>query len=126
MSDKILSVFLADDEKIIRNGTKKLLEQLGLGVEICGESENGHDALPMIRKLNPDILITDLKMPFVGGIELSKAVKAELPQTEIIVLTGYDEFDYAREALRTGIFDFLLKPVSAEELKQSMLRLRKN
>lgn len=124
MNGRILSVFLADDESIIRAGAGKLLEGLDAGFTVCGEAENGRDALPLIKALRPDVLITDLKMPFVGGIELSKAVKAELPQTEIIVLTGYDEFDYAREALRAGVFDFLLKPVSSEELRRTMLRLR--
>ncbi len=124
MSGKTLSVFIADDEKIIRIGAKKLLEALGEDIVICGEAENGRDALPLIHRLNPDLVITDLKMPFVGGIELSKAVKQDLPDTEIIVMTGYDEFDYARDALRAGVFDFLLKPVSSEELRKSITRLK--
>lgn len=80
--------------------------------------------MPLIRELTPDLVITDLKMPFCDGITLTSEIKQQLPRTEVIILTGYDEFDYARQAIRMGVFDFLLKPISPEELQASLVRLQ--
>lgn len=119
-----LTVFLVDDEKLIRSGMKKLLPWETLGFRIIGEAENGREALPLIRELTPDLVITDLKMPFCDGITLTSEIKQQLPRTEVIILTGYDEFDYARQAIRMGVFDFLLKPISPDELQASLVRLQ--
>ena len=121
----LLRVFLVDDETLIRTGMKKLLDWESLGFTVVGEAENGRDALPQILSLSPHLVLTDLKMPFVGGLELARQVREVLPLTEVIVLTGYDEFDYARQAIRVGVFDFLLKPISPQELTASLLRLRR-
>ena len=119
-----LTVFLVDDETLIRSGMKKLLSWDALGFSIVGEAENGKQALPLIEKLTPDLVITDLKMPLCDGITLTGEIKKLLPRTEVIVLTGYDEFDYARQAIRMGVFDFLLKPISPDELQATLLRLQ--
>lgn len=121
----LLRVFLVDDETLIRTGMKRLLDWESLGFTVVGEAENGRDALPQILSLSPHLVLTDLKMPFVGGLELARQVREALPLTEVIVLTGYDEFDYARQAIRVGVFDFLLKPISPQELTASLLRLRR-
>lgn len=119
-----LTVFLVDDETLIRSGMKKLLPWEALGFSIVGEAENGRQALPLIEKLTPDLVITDLKMPLCDGITLTGEIKKLLPRTEVIILTGYDEFDYARQAIRMGVFDFLLKPISPDELQATLLRLQ--
>ena len=119
-----LTVFLVDDETLIRSGMKKLLPWDALGFSIVGEAENGKQALPLIEKLTPDLVITDLKMPLCDGITLTGEIKKLLPRTEVIILTGYDEFDYARQAIRMGVFDFLLKPISPDELQATLLRLQ--
>lgn len=124
MGNMVLTVFLVDDEKLIRSGMKKLLPWESLGFRIIGEAENGRQALPLIRELTPDLVITDLKMPFCDGITLTGEIKQQLPRTEVIILTGYDEFDYARQAIRMGVFDFLLKPIAPEELQASLIRLQ--
>ena len=124
MQNTPLTVFLVDDEKLIRSGMKKLLPWETIGFRIIGEAENGREALPLIRELTPDLVITDLKMPFCDGITLTSEIKQQLPRTEVIILTGYDEFDYARQAIRMGVFDFLLKPISPEELQASLVRLQ--
>ncbi len=124
MQSTPLTVLLVDDEKLIRSGMKKLLPWESLGFRIVGEAENGRQALPLIRELTPDLVITDLKMPFCDGITLTGEIRQRLPRTEVIILTGYDEFDYARQAIRMGVFDFLLKPISPEELQASLMRLQ--
>lgn len=124
MQQAPLTVFLVDDEKLIRSGMKKLLPWDALGFSVVGEAENGRQALPLIAELMPDLVITDLKMPSCDGITLTGEIKKLLPRTEVIILTGYDEFDYARQAIRMGVFDFLLKPISPEELQATLLRLQ--
>ena len=88
--------------------------------EFCGEASDGELALPMIQKIKPDIVITDIKMPFMDGLELSKLIKKELPWTEIIILTGYAEFEYAKEAIKIGIAEYLSKPINSEELLKAV------
>lgn len=124
MPQKKLLVFLVDDESIIRSGMKKLLDWEGNGFAVIGEAENGRDALPIILSVSPDIIITDLKMPFCDGITLAAEIKKSLPAAEIVILTGYDEFEYAKQAIKIGVFDFLLKPVSPNELKDTLERIK--
>lgn len=125
MNNRLLNVFIIDDEKLIREGIKKLLPWTELGFSICGEASNGRDALPVILEKHPDIVITDLKMPFMDGISLATQLSKEVPDILVIVITGFDEFQYAKAAVHAGVFDFLLKPVSPEELKNTLLRAAK-
>ena len=85
-------------------------------MNLRGEAGDGEYAYPLILKAQPDILVTDIKMPFMDGLELSRLVKKALPRTRIIVLSGYNEFEYAKEAIKIGISDYLLKPVSSAGL----------
>lgn len=112
----MIRVFLVEDEFIIREGIKNNIEWQANGLEFCGEAGDGELAFPMIRKEKPDIVITDIRMPFMDGLSLSRLIKKELPDTEIIILSGYEEFEYAKEAIRIGVSEYLLKPVSGEEL----------
>lgn len=116
----MLKVFLAEDEFIIREGIKNNIDWQAHGYEFCGEASDGELAFPLIQKTRPDILITDIKMPFVNGLALSRLVKKELPETEIIILSGYEEFDYAKEAIQIGVARYLLKPVNGETLLQEI------
>lgn len=116
----MLKVFLAEDEFIIREGIKNNIDWQAHGYEFCGEASDGELAFPLIQKTRPDILITDIKMPFVDGLALSRLVKKELPETEIIILSGYEEFDYAKEAIQIGVARYLLKPVNGETLLQEI------
>lgn len=116
----MLKVFLAEDEFIIREGIKNNIDWQAHGYEFCGEAGDGELAFPLIQKTRPDILITDIKMPFVDGLALSRLVKKELPETEIIILSGYEEFDYAKEAIQIGVARYLLKPVNGETLLQEI------
>ncbi len=112
----MIKVFLVEDEIIIRNAIKNSINWKREGYEFAGEASDGELAYPLIIKFKPDILITDIRMPFMDGLELSEAVKKELPDIKIIILSGYNDFDYAKKAISIGITDYLLKPVSAEKL----------
>lgn len=116
----MLKVFLVEDEFIVREGIKNIIDWSAHGYEFCGEASDGELALPMIQKMKPDIVITDIKMPFMDGLELSKLIKKELPWTEIIILTGYAEFEYAKEAIKIGIAEYLSKPIKSEELLKAV------
>jgi len=90
----MIKVFLVEDEFIIRQGIKNNIDWASHGYEFCGEAGDGELAFPMIQKLKPDVVITDIKMPFMDGLELSRLIKKELPETEIIILSGHEEFEY--------------------------------
>lgn len=115
-----IKIFLVEDEIVIRNGIKNSIEWEKEGYEFVGEASDGELAYPMILKEKPDILITDIRMPFMDGLELSRLAKQELPDIRILILSGYDEFDYAKEAIRIGVTEYLLKPVSASKLLESL------
>ena len=104
-----IKVFLVEDEMVIRRGIKNSIDWEKEGYIFCGEASDGELAYPMIIKEKPDILITDIRMPFMDGLELCKLVKKELPNIKILILSGYDEFDYAKEAIRLGVTEYLLK-----------------
>ena len=119
----MIKVFLVEDETIIRQGIKNNIDWNSNGFELVGEAGDGEYAYPMILKHQPDILLTDVKMPFMDGLELSRAVKKALPRTRIIVFSGYNEFDYAKEAIKIGISDYLLKPVTSASLIESLKKV---
>ena len=120
----MIKVFLVEDEAIIRRGIKKNVEWEKNGFEFVGEAGDGEYAYPQILKTEPDILITDIKMPFMDGLELSHLVKKILPNTKIIILSGYNEFEYAKEAITIGISEYLLKPVTAASLTAVLRKVK--
>lgn len=119
----MIKVFLVEDEIIMREGIKKNINWKEEGFEFVGEASDGELAYPLIQKSKPDILITDIKMPFMDGLELSRLVKKELPQTKIMILSGYDEFDYAKEAINIGVTDYLVKPITGAKLLEAVKRV---
>lgn len=115
-----IKVFLVEDEMVIRRGIKNSIDWEKEGYIFCGEASDGELAYPMIIKEKPDILITDIRMPFMDGLELCKLVKKELPNIKILILSGYDEFDYAKEEIRLGVTEYLLKPISSGKLLEAL------
>lgn len=115
-----IKVFLVEDEMVIRRGIKNSIDWEKEGYIFCGEASDGELAYPMIIKEKPDILITDIRMLFMDGLELCKLVKKELPNIKILILSGYDEFDYAKEAIRLGVTEYLLKPISSGKLLEAL------
>lgn len=112
----MLKIFLVEDEFVVREGIKNNIDWKSHDYDFCGEASDGELAFPMIQKLKPDIVITDIRMPFMDGLTLSKLIKKELPWIEIIVLSGYEEFEYAKEGIKIGIAQYLLKPISGDDL----------
>ena len=111
-----ISVFLVEDEFVIREGIRKNIDWASQGLDFVGDAADGELAWAQIREKKPDIVITDIRMPFMDGLELSRLIKEELPQTEILVLSGHEEFEYAKECIRIGVSEYLLKPISREDL----------
>lgn len=120
----MLKVFLVEDETVIREGLRDNIEWEEFGYKFVGEAADGEMALPLIRKTKPDVLITDIKMPFMDGLSLSKIVSSELPDTKIIIISGYDDFEYARQAIELGVEQYLLKPITRMNLKKVLADLR--
>lgn len=109
-------VMLVDDEILIRENIRDCVDWEKEGFTYCGDASDGEVALPMIEQLMPDILITDIKMPFMNGLELSTIVRQRMPNIKIIILSGHDEFEYARSALRIGVEEYCLKPVTSTDI----------
>jgi two-component system response regulator YesN len=109
-------VFLVEDEIVTREGIRDSVDWAAAGYQFCGEAPDGEIALPLIQERKPDTVITDIRMPFMDGLQLCRLVKETLPATRIIILSGHSEFKYAQEAIGLGVTEYLLKPVSAQEL----------
>lgn len=115
-----MRIFLVEDEPLIREGIKKYIQKGKAEWEIIGEAGDGELAYFKILKEKPDLVITDIKMPYMSGLELAKAVSDVLKDVKILILSGYGEFEYASEALRIGVVDYLLKPVFREDLYKAI------
>ncbi|TVY03305.1 response regulator [Cohnella terricola] len=120
----MIKMVLVDDEPTIRIGIRTSIDWEVFGLEFVGEAANGVDALTVCMQLKPHIVLTDIRMPFMDGLELSRQLREKLPDTRIVILSGHEEFSYAKEALSLGIQEYLLKPVGAEELSSLLVRLR--
>ena len=120
----MLKTFLAEDEIVVRENIKKMVPWEQYGFELVGEASDGEMALPLIKKLKPDLLITDIKMPFMDGLTLCKVVKKELPDIKIVILSGYDDFNYAKEAIGIGVEDYLLKPITKNAFLERLCEIR--
>ena len=119
-------VFVVDDEIVIREGLRNNIDWEENGFQLVGEAPDGEIALPMIRDEKPDILITDIRMPFLDGIALCREVRRVMPWIQIVILSGFDSFEYAKQAISLGVQEYLLKPISSDELKSVLSRLVKS
>lgn len=119
----MIKVMLVDDEIAIREGIRNSFPWEENGYTLVGEAPDGEIALPIIRDENPDILITDIRMPFMDGMELCRQVKQRMPWISIVIISGHDDFNYAREAISLGVQEYMLKPITAKELKDVLDRI---
>lgn len=120
------TVLLVDDERSLRESIQELVDWEGNGFKLIGTAENGLDALQLMEKVgSPDLLITDIKMPVMTGIELAQHVKDEYPTTKVVFLSGYDEFQYAKAGIELNIFQYLLKPISEQEIEKTLATIEK-
>lgn len=120
----MLKIFLAEDEVIVRETIKRMIPWEELGFEIVGEAADGEMALPLLIRQKPDLLITDIKMPFMDGLTLAKLAKKELPELKIVILSGYDDFNYAKQAISIGVEEYLLKPITKNALIERLSEIR--
>jgi len=112
----MLKVFLVEDESIIRETLRDTVPWTQYGYSFAGEAADGEMALPLIRQARPDVLITDIRMPFMDGLALSELVSKEFPEIKIVIISGYDDFEYARQAIHIGVERYLLKPITKNAL----------
>lgn len=120
----MIRVYLADDEAWITIGLKKLIQKSGLPFEVIGEAHNGVTALEDIKILKPDVLFTDIRMPGLSGLDLMSYLSEHPVSTKVVLISGYAEFEYARQAMLCGAFDYLLKPIQPETLNKTLKRLK--
>ena len=119
-------VILVDDEAEVIDIMEAKIRWSELGFEVVGSAKNGVKALELVEKLQPDVVLTDIRMPYMDGLELSGKLNQDYPNIYIILCTGFDEFEYAKEAVHLDIKEYLLKPISAAELSESLMRLKEN
>ena len=121
----IYKVLLVDDEEEVMDMIERRISWPELGFEVVGKAQNGIKALEISEKLQPDVVITDIKMPYMDGLELARNLKQDNPCVRILILTGFDEFEYAKKAIQYGVSEYLLKPVTAMELTGVIEKMKK-
>jgi YesN/AraC family two-component response regulator len=119
-----VDVILADDERIIREGVAESLDWDSIGCRLVGTADTGFDALALIREKQPQCVVTDIRMPLMNGLELIRTVQEERADCRFIILSGYDEFEFARQAMKYGVRYYLLKPFDEEELADVLVKIR--
>ncbi|MBN2617978.1 MAG: response regulator [Spirochaetales bacterium] len=122
----MIKLVIIDDEKWIRKLIIKILPFNKFPIKVVGEAEDGVEGLELVTNLNPDIILTDIRMPLLSGLELIKEISSKSPDSQIIVISGYDNFDYAHKAIKYGVIDFLLKPIEELELEGAISKAIKN
>lgn len=119
-----MKVLIVDDDQFVRQGLKRLIPWSDMGIEIVGEAWNGEIAYGMALELLPDLIITDVRMPVMDGIELSRRLRETTVDIFLIILSAYDEFNYARLALRYGVSSYIIKPLDEDKITQLIGEIR--
>lgn len=117
-------ILIADDEEQIREGIIKKIDWEKIGYTIVGSAENGLDALEKAEHLHPDVVMTDIKMPFMDGLELGEKLRASMPAVKLIIFSGFDEFEYAQQAIKMNAAEYILKPINSEELTETLKKIK--
>lgn len=115
---------ISEDEELLQNNIIGKVEHAGLGFQVIGKAQTGDHALELIRKHSPDLLITDIKMPVMNGLELLSRVSKEFPSVKTIIISGFSDFEFAKEALKYHVSGYLLKPVDNEELLDMLYKIK--
>ena len=121
---ELYRVLLVDDEEDIRVGISRKMDWASLGFTLVGEAENGRDALELAETLEPDLVLTDIKMPFMDGLELCRILTERLPASKFVIFSGFDDFEYAKQAVRLNVSEYILKPINAAELTAVLQKLK--
>lgn len=120
----LLKLIIVDDEHLVRNLLKNCINWSEIGYEVVGEASCAQEALELVDRVQPDVIFTDICMPYMDGIEFGKIVFEKYPLIKIIILTGYEEFEYAKRSIKIGIADFLLKPINDDEIKKVAISIK--
>ncbi len=121
----MVKLLIADDESLIREGIRKLIDFEALGIDEVFEASNGKRAIELFEENIPEIVLLDINMPIINGLEVAKIIKQRAPYTKIAIITGYDYFDYAVTALKIGVEDYILKPISRQDVQDVLNKLIK-
>ncbi len=119
-------IILADDEEEVRKGIIRKIDWARLGFQVVGDAGNGKDALEMIEQMEPDVVMTDIRMPYMDGLALSAWIRKKYPSMKILIFSGYDDFEYAQQAIKLKVAEYILKPVNVEELTEILNRVKDN
>ena len=119
------TVILVDDEGEIREGIINKIKWNDLGFEVVGSAENGKETLELVEKLNPDVVMTDIMMPFMDGLELGEELAEKYPLTKIIIFSGFDDLEYAHKAIKLNVVEYILKPVNSNDMTETLIKLKK-
>lgn len=120
----LYKIMLVDDEEEVRTSIIKKINWEENGFVVAGDAENGRDALEKIEYLEPDVVMTDIKMPYLDGLQFTEAIKKKFPSIKVIIFSGFDDFSYAKEAIRLGVTEYVLKPVNVEELTEILRKVK--
>ena len=120
----LYKIMLVDDEEEVRTSIIKKINWEANGFEVVGDAENGRDALEKIEILEPNVIITDIRMPYMDGLALAESLRQKFPSIKVIIFSGFDDFSYAKEAIRLGVAEYILKPVNVDELTEILKRVR--
>ena len=118
-------VLLVDDEILVRDAIRKRIDWEGLGYELAGDCQNGKEAIEFVKEHPVDVVLTDICMPYVDGMELSHFLHDNYPEILIVIFSGFGEFEYAKKAIQYNVSEYLLKPVTAVELSEVLSNMRK-
>ena len=117
------TVLVVDDEQEQRLALIERVDWESAGFEVVGEAENGVEALDVLESLEPDLILTDIKMPMISGLELAARVREIRPATQVVILSGYDSFEYAQTAIKYNIISYILKPISPDEMSEELIKI---
>lgn len=120
----LYKIMLVDDEEEVRTSIIKKINWEANGFMVVGDAENGRDAIEKIEVLEPNVIMTDIKMPYMDGLALTETIKKRFPSTKVIIFSGFDDFSYAKEAIRLGVTEYILKPVNVEELTEILKKVK--
>ena len=118
------SIMIVEDEYLVRQGIASLVNYEQFGMQVIAQAENGREAWQKFQENPADVLLTDINMPQMNGLELAKLVRDQVPTCHIVFLTGYDDFDYARTAIKLGADDYLLKPFSKDDVEEMLAKVQ--
>ena len=120
------TVLMVDDEENVIRAMQKKIDWESIGFRIMGYAHNGIEALDLAEQEAPDVVLTDIKMPYMDGLELAHNLKIMYPTVRILIFSGFDEFEYAKEAIRLEVEEYILKPVDADELRRIFMRIKES